>query len=89
VELARMSNGGVRAQFKTLQGQFSGRRGMEMIPKSSAYVAAFYADIWNKEPMYTNETKYTLRCGFGNSNFVFLNSVCFEPYYVYPNLLAC
>jgi len=40
-----MSNGGFRAQFQILYGQFSGRRGVEMIPKSSAYVAAFYADI--------------------------------------------
>jgi len=84
-----MSNGGVRAQFQILYGQFSGRRGVEMIPKSSAYVADFYADIWNKEPMDINETKYTLSCGYGNSNFVFLNSVWFELYYVYPKLLAC
>ena len=89
MELARMSNGGVRAQFQILYGQFSGRRGVEMIPKSSAYVADFYADIWNKEPMDINETKYTLSCGYGNSNFVFLNSVWFELYYVYPKLLAC
>jgi hypothetical protein len=45
MELARMSNGWVRAQFQILYGQVSGKRGEEMIPKTSAYVAAFHADI--------------------------------------------
>jgi hypothetical protein len=89
MEMARMSNGGVRARFQILRGQVSGRRGVEMTPKSSAYVAAFLADIWNQKPPDTKETKYTLSCGFGNSNFGLLNSVCFEPYYVYPKLPAC
>jgi hypothetical protein len=86
MELARMSNAGVRDQFQILYGQFSGRRGVEMTPKSSAYVAAFSTDVWNQKPLNKNETKYTLSCGFGNSNFVLLNSVSFGPYYVYPKL---
>jgi len=45
MELARISNGGVRAQFQILYGWVSGKRGVEMTPKSSAYVAAFHEDI--------------------------------------------
>jgi len=68
-----MSNGGVRDQFQILYGLFSGRRGVEMTPKSSAYVATFRVDIWNQRPLDINETKYKLNCGFGNSNFVLLS----------------
>jgi hypothetical protein len=73
MELARMSNAGIRDQFQIFYGKFSRRRGVEMTPKSSAYVAAFSADIWNQKPLDKNETKYTLICGFGNSYFVLLN----------------
>ena len=84
-----MSNGGVRAQFQILHGQVSGKRGVEMTPKSSVYVAAFRADILNKKLLDKNETKYTLSCGFGNSNFLLLYSLRFESYYVQKKLHSC